>query len=1219
MGRTRGGSLGVWWLQLLLCLQLLVVPVVTQGAPLLRVVGDENYPPYLFRDDDGNVQGYLVDYWRLWEQKTGIAVQLTATRWGEAQQMLLRGEADVIDTIYRTPGRETLLDYSRPYADLPVSIFSHVSISGISGPQTLKGLLVGVQQGDACIEHLATHGITDLAYYENYTALVKAARRLEVKIFCLDDAPASFYLYRYSATDDFRKAFTLYVGQFHRAVRKGDTALLAQVEAGSLAITAEEDAALRRKWMGTPLREPEPAWLAHLRWLIPATMGVWLVLLTWLWTTRLAVRRKTAELAAKQVRLQDSEERYRRLFEETEQRVLTRTAELATTSAALEASRETLQTIFDTVSTGILMTRGRIIVTCNRRCEEMLGYDHDVLIGQSNRDLYAHSEDWVRVGEQAYALFRDGQTFTREVEVRRRDGSTFWARLSSRAVDPDDLEVGVVSSLEDITTERAALAAVEQARLSAEDAARTKAEFLANMSHEIRTPMNSVLGMTHLALQAEPPPRVRDYLQKIQAAGQLLLGVINDILDFSKIEAGRLVLETTEFELEKLMTDVADLFVSRASAKGLELVLDIAPEVPVSVMGDPLRLTQVLVNMTSNALKFTESGQIILRVTARALADGTPGLYFGVIDSGIGISAEDRLRLFESFRQVDSSITRRFGGTGLGLAICKRLVELMGGEIGVDSTPGKGSCFWFTLPLRPGNSERHSDALHTDLHGLNTLVVDDNPHAAGVIALLLEGMGFRASQACSGEQALQSIADADALGRPFDVIFLDWHMPGMDGLQVADALHRQPLSRVPLVLMVTADDREAVRDRAARLGIGEVLIKPVSPSGLFDALMQHFGRVEGPQQAARGLIETQPDGSLKGARALLVEDNAFNQEVAREFLQAFGMQVDMADNGAIALDKVRQHAYDVVLMDMQMPVMDGLTATRHLRSMPEGRELPILAMTANAMPVDRERCLQAGMNDHIAKPIDPRQLLASLQRWVRLSPLPEGESPAAAGEDAPDVSLAEPVVPEGEAALASLLDIEGLDVKGGLLRAPGQPAFYLRLLQRFYQGQHDCAAHLREALIRGRQDEAERLAHSLKAVAAQIGATEISRQAATLEQAIRAGQDHTALHVALQQLEQVLAELISRLDQVLPAALAEPEAPVVDLGQWPALRQQLIDLLAFDDGDSKHLFADHIPLVRAALGAEFAAFAEALNGFDFPQALQILRARPASAEGERDV
>ncbi|MCL7463376.1 response regulator [Pseudomonas sp. NW5] len=1199
-----------------LCLLVLVEAAVAQDA--LRVVGDENYPPYLFRDSDGNVQGYLVDYWRLWEEKTGIPVELTATRWAEAQQMLLRGEADVIDMIYRTPAREALYGYSEPYIDLPVSIFNHVSISGISGPQTLKGLLVGVQRGDACIEQLAMHGITDLAYYDNYSTLIHAAQQLEVKIICLDDAPASFYLYRFSSADEFRKSFTLYTGQFHRAVRKGEAALLAQVERGSRLISAEENEALRRKWLGTPLAGQAAQWLEYLRWLVPITLGTWLVLLVWLWTTRLAVRRKTAELAAKRARLQESEERYRRLFEETEQRVLDRTAELASTSAELAASRETLQTIFDTVSTGILMTHNRVIVACNRRCEEMLGYEHEALIGDSNRILYANPEDWQRVGQQAYALFGSGQAFTCEVEARRRDGSTVWVRLSSRAVDPANLEFGIVSSLEDITAERAARAAIEQARLSAEDAARTKAEFLANMSHEIRTPMNSVLGMTHLALQAEPPERVRDYLQKIQAAGHLLLGVINDILDFSKIEADKLVLESTDVELEKLLTEVADLFVARASAKGLEMILDIAPDVPATLLGDPLRLTQVLVNMTSNALKFTEQGQVILRVERQMLADEVPGLRFSVIDSGIGISAEDRARLFESFRQVDSSITRRFGGTGLGLAICKRLVELMGGMIGVDSTPGQGSCFWFSVPLHAGSEVVRDYPLQADLRGLNTLVVDDNPHAASVIALLLQGMGFKATQASSGEQALQVIADADALGAPFDVIFLDWHMPGMDGLAVAEALSRQPLSRLPLVLMVTADDREAVRERATRLGIGEVLVKPVSPSGLFNALLQHFGLAQ--QRAAQRGLEAPAANDLKGAWALLVEDNAFNQEVAREFLQAFGMQVDLAENGAIALDKVRQHPYDVVLMDMQMPVMDGLTATRQLRAMPEGRELPILAMTANALPADRARCLQAGMNDHIAKPIDPRVLLASLQRWVRLSPEAADRHPTAEAAEvaAPDTLSAKREALEDEACVSALPPIEGLDMQVGLQRALGREGFYQHLLRRFCRGQRDCAAQLREALVRGARDEAERLAHSLKSVAAQIGAEGISAQAATLEQAIRAGQEDAALMPLIEPLAQALEALIRQLDAQLPEVESEVEEASINMGEWPAVRQQLIALLAFDDGDSKHVFARHQALVRAGLGSEFAAFAQALNGFDFPQALQILRAHPVSGEERRD-
>ncbi|MCX7250804.1 MAG: response regulator, partial [Burkholderiales bacterium] len=507
-------------------------------------------------------------------------------------------------------------------------------------------------------------------------------------------------------------------------------------------------------------------------------------------------------------------------------------------------------------------------------------------------------------------------------------------------------------------------------RLAAESASQAKSAFLANMSHEIRTPMNAVMGMTLLALRADPPPKVRDYLQKIQSSSRHLLGVINDILDISKLEAGKVALEQVEFDLEQMLDDVVSVISEKAASKGLKLIVEVADEMPMQLVGDPLRLEQVLINLASNAVKFTAQGEIAIKVSLQERRAGQVILHFAVRDTGIGLSQQQRERLFQTFQQADSSITRKYGGSGLGLSISKRLVELMGGGIGVDSHPGSGSTFWFTTCLGLGLASPRQQGVKIELSG----------------------------------------------GTP-------------------SAADRQPAGTEPL----------------------------------------------------------SPAVELQGARALLVEDNALNQEVATEFLKALGLQVELAGDGAVALHMVKRQRYDIVLMDMQMPVMDGLSATREIRKLPALQALPILAMTANAMVVDRKRCLEAGMNDHIAKPIDPEQLLTKLRRWVKPRPGSGADTvPANAA------ALRQPAHDADEPCWKALAQIDGLDSQLGLRRAAGRESLYLSLLVKFVADQAAAPDRLAQAIARSDWDEAERTAHTLKGVAAQIGAQALSDAAQRL-------------------------------------------------------------------------------------------------------------------------
>ena len=467
----------------------------------------------------------------------------------------------------------------------------------------------------------------------------------------------------------------------------------------------------------------------------------------------------------------------------------------------------------------------------------------------------------------------------------------------------DALSRGVIAELEKVQEE------LRRAKEVAEEAARTKADFLANMSHEIRTPMNAIIGMAHLALRTELDARQRDYVTKIQLAGQHLLGVINDILDFSKIESGHLTVESVAFELEKVLANVTDFISEKAAAKGLELLMDVDARVPNDLRGDPLRLGQVLINYASNAVKFTDEGSVVIRVRLAEEDELSVLLRFEVEDTGIGLTPDQIERLFQSFSQADTSTTRKYGGTGLGLAISKRLAQLMGGDVGVASTPGRGSIFHFTARLSRGQTQVRSYLPQPDLRGRRVLVVDDNALALKIMSEMLRSMTFRVEVAGSGEQAIAAVGDADRSADPFAIVFLDWRMPRLDGIETARRMAAMPLAAPPRRILVTAYGREEVFHEAESAGFDGVLIKPVSPSLLFDAALKALGentRIEAAPIGAAARSGPPEVERLRGARVLLVEDNELNQQVATELLAAVGIQVDVAENGEVGLHRLQR-------------------------------------------------------------------------------------------------------------------------------------------------------------------------------------------------------------------------------------------------------------------------------------------------------------------------
>ncbi|KQW06870.1 MULTISPECIES: response regulator [unclassified Rhizobacter] len=686
-------------------------------------------------------------------------------------------------------------------------------------------------------------------------------------------------------------------------------------------------------------------------------------------------------------------------------------------------------------------------------------------------------------------------------QLHRRFDLALHARLDERARIAREVAEGLEQRVLERTEELA------RARHAAEASTRAKSEFLANMSHEIRTPMNAILGMSYLALQTGLDARQRNYVDKVHRAAESLLGIINDILDFSKIEAGRLEIEDIPFKLGDVLDQLATLVGMRAEEKGLELLFALPPGLPTALVGDPSRLGQVLLNLSNNAVKFTERGEVTVAVTEQAREGQRVTLHFEVHDTGIGLTPEARAGLFQPFTQADASTSRRYGGTGLGLAICRHLVQRMGGEIGVDSAPGRGSCFHFSMPFGL-QSEAAPAPQDAELRGMRVLVVDDHPAARELLRTLSTAFGLEAQTAADGAAALQAVAQADAADRPFGLLLLDWHMPGLDGIGCLERLGRTAGRHAPpTVLMVTAFSRdEAERQLAARgLRVAGLLPKPVTPSGLLDACATALGRARvGPSrnEQRQELLQARQAG-LAGARILLVEDNPINQELARDLLNRAGIVVSIAGDGREALAILARERFDAVLMDCQMPVLDGYEATRALRLRPELKDLPVIAMTANAMAGDRQKVLQAGMNDHVAKPIRVDDLFGTLARWVHPAlpaPAPEAQPPS-------------------------------LDMRAGVAALMGDEALYRRLLALFREQEADFVARFRAACEQGDGRAPTRYAHDLKSVAGTLGMPALQRAAAALEEACNLRSDAAALEPLLLAVQRQLAPVLASVQE----------------------------------------------------------------------------------------
>jgi len=868
-------------------------------------------------------------------------------------------------------------------------------------------------------------------------------------------------------------------------------------------------------------------------------------------------------------------------------------------NVALAESERKYRNIFENAFEGIFQSLpDGTLINANKAFAQILGYEKPeemMQIPHFTKNIYVNADDRERIFN---IVKTEGQIVNHEMELYKKNRSVITISLSGRFITNEYNEpIHLEGSIIDITLKKEKEKATRE-REAAEASNNAKSEFLANMSHEIRTPMNAIIGLTDLALKTDLTTKQQDYLTKVLSAAQSLLGIINDILDFSKIEAGKLLIENIEFNLEDVLNNVSNVVSIKAVEKGLEILFNIDKGVSRYLTGDPTRLGQILLNLCNNAIKFTEKGEIVIRIRQLSIEKienvNTVELEFSVKDTGIGMTEEQINKLFQSFTQADTSTSRKYGGTGLGLSISKRLTEMMDGQIWVESSPGVGSEFIFTAKFGL-YQPKESDFSDADIEALKTkrvLIVDDNSASREILGVMTQDLFEDISIVSSAKEAIAEIEKSND-DKPYDIILMDWSMPEMNGIDATRYIKQKlKLTKVPSVLMVTAYTRDEIKRTAMDAGVDEFLVKPVSRSVLLNSVLQNF------RQNQRGKItdiKAEVDLSdIAGASILLVEDNEMNQQVARELLESKQLKVTLANNGLEALEMVQTDAFDMVLMDIQMPEMDGYTATRHIRETGNYDQLPIVAMTAHAMVGEKEKCIAMGMNDHISKPIDPQILFGKLKQYIQ-----------SGARDVPE-SLLKSTTEETQ--MPQDMHIDGIDMKLGLDRVAGNKNLYNDLLRQYIKKYHDVADQMTAYLDNDAIEKSVECAHAFKGVSGNIGISDMYSLAVKIENSLRdknIDQSYIWVNQLSSQMEKLVPEIKKWLQQFETKETTSPEIQM-DKAALSPLIQSLKECLINNDLDAISLINEIKGKVDKDSQNQLAEVASQIEELDFEAAVELL-------------
>lgn len=849
----------------------------------------------------------------------------------------------------------------------------------------------------------------------------------------------------------------------------------------------------------------------------------------------------------------------------------------------LKESEEKFRKIFESISDVYYQTDlGGVYTLLSPSCFNVTGYYPHELIGKQAGSLNENSEE---VGKVVSDILRKEKNVNHfEIKIIGKNGKPILISANiSLIIDENGVPSGTQGMYRDITEKKKK----DDALIKAQAASLTKSQFLANMSHEIRTPLNAVIGLTHLALKTDLTPKQTDYLKKIQSSSESLLSIINDILDFSKIEAGRLALEEVSFNLEEVFQKLADVITYKAYGKGLEIAFGINSDLPTHLIGDPIRLEQILFNLCSNAVKFTHEGEVVVKARLAEDYGDSVRLQFEVADTGIGMNKKQMSKLFEPFTQADDSISRKYGGTGLGLSIIKRLVELMDGTVWVKSEPGTGSKFYFTALLKKQKQRRKIPVPSVDLRKLRVLLVDDNKSARKILKEALESFSFEVVTVDSGIDAVHFLKNNNH-HQQVKLVLMDWNMPEMDGLKAAEVIRQdEQLQDIRIIMMCTSYASDELYQKTEELGLSGILIKPIRYSRLYDTIMHAINGGIGKQHEKESEESQAAVFHEHWGHALLVEDNEINRQVASELLEGLGFTVDIAGNGVEAVDKIKESGtpsrYDLVLMDLQMPIISGYKATEEIRKLEAYRSVPIIAMTADAMAGVREKCLEVGMMDFITKPINPNQLVEVVQKWIK----------------PPEKGTLLEATPTGQPKFIIPM-VEGIDLKDGLGHLGGNSQLYYDLLIKFLDKNEHFISEVKKEFTSGDHEQGRRMIHTLKGMSGNLGMVRLHEICKKVEESLQHGPGDKFTHI-LRSLSDELQVVLESLRKNMVRKSARSHG--MPLEEVRLMLTQMKGLLKNHDPEALYILKK-IGMVRG-YEKQMGQLEEVLNVYDFDAAAEI--------------